>query len=487
MLEVRDLHVRYLNRSRPAVDGLSLRVGLGEFVLLMGGSASGKSTAMQAVCGFIPEIIQAEVRGTVSIGGRVYDDATEASAVVSMVQQDPETQFCTETVEDEVAFGPENFNTPPGEIRRVVDESLTSVRGTHLLERRLSTLSGGEKQKVAIASMLAMRPKLLILDEPTSNLDPRAVTEVVSVIDGLRRRMEMSIIVVEHRPEGFMDIASRAITMGSGRLVEDRRRGEAGFEEMVSPPSDVSAGGVARRGGPALVDVKHLDFSIGDARILKDITFTVDEGAVVALMGENGSGKTTLLKHIAGLIPPQSGEIMVSGHFAGKKAKAEPWSIGRDVGFVFQNPNHQIFERTVEREIRFAADNYRADTEEAAVAVEEFEQSEGVRRFVHPHCLSFGQKRRVNIRSASSHGPKLLLLDEPFAGQDSRNASSIRDMLAGLHSHGKTIIVVTHDPRFAKAFCTDVLFLKGGRMVMSGDMSGVSEDMWKTLFEVSGG
>lgn len=484
MLEVHDLRVRYLNRSKPAVSGLTMSVGLGEFVLLMGGSASGKSTAMQTVCGFIPEITPAEVSGRVAIDGKVYDDATEASNVVSMVQQDPETQFCTETVEDEIAFGPENFNIPSGEIRRTVDSSLASVRGTHLLERRLSTLSGGEKQKVAIASMLAMKPKLLILDEPTSNLDPKAVSEIVDVVDGLRRRKEMSIIVVEHRPESFMGIASRAIMMEMGRLVEDRRRGEDGFMGMVAPAVGLSLAEVGRRAGPSVVDVRRLDFGIGGAHILRDVNLTVHEGAVVALMGENGSGKTTLLKHIAGLIPPQSGEIEVLGHVTRAGAKAEPWSLGRDVGFVFQNPNHQIFEKTVEREIRFATENYGAEPGEAAEAVDEFEASEGVRRFVHPHCLSFGQKRRVNIRSASSHGPRLLLLDEPFAGQDSRNANSIRKVLTDLHARGKTIIVVTHDPRFARSFCTDALFLKNGRVVMSGKVTDVDEDEWRTLFEV---
>src|SRR4030042_904331 len=164
MLDVQNLYVRYENRSKPAVDGISFHVDQGEFVLLLGGSASGKSTVMQAVCGFIPEIIHAEMKGAVKLDGKVFDAATSASTVACMVQQDPETQFCTETVEDEVAFGPENLNMPREETRRAVDDALASVGASHLLERRLSTLSGGEKQKVAIASMLAVGPKLLILD-----------------------------------------------------------------------------------------------------------------------------------------------------------------------------------------------------------------------------------------------------------------------------------------------------------------------------------
>ena len=237
MLDVQGLSVRYENRSRPAVDGLTFRVEPGEFVLLMGGSASGKSTAMQAICGFIPEIIHAVRDGTVKVDGHVFEDATSASKVVCMVQQDPETQFCTETVEDEVAFGPENFNMPRGSVRAAVDDALASVGASHLLDRRLSTLSGGEKQKVAIASMLSVGPKLLILDEPTSNLDPRSMGDVVTAIDSLRRDRKMTIVVIEHRPGQFTDLASRAMTMERGRLVVDRRRGEPGFADALARPA----------------------------------------------------------------------------------------------------------------------------------------------------------------------------------------------------------------------------------------------------------
>ena len=486
MLDVEGLTIRYENRSKPAVDSLTFRISPGEFVLLMGGSASGKSTAMQAVCGFIPEIINAEMAGTVRMDGRVFPDATSASRVVCMVQQDPETQFCTEMVEDEVAFGPENFNMPRDEIRAAVDGALASVGASHLVDRRLSTLSGGEKQKVAIASMLAVGPKLMILDEPTSNLDPRSVREVVAAIDSLRLERKMTIVVVEHRPGQFLDLASRIMVMERGRLVEDRVRGPSGFGGLVRRPSGNHLNPSPGPGGAAVVSAKGLGLEIGGARILDDVTFDVRGQSIVALMGENGAGKTTLLKALTGLLHPQSGSVSVLGHELGPGSRAEPWALGRDVGFVFQNPNHQIFERTVEREILFASSNYGTPTDEALEAIARFETAEVVRRFVHPHCLSFGQKRRVNIASASSHGPRLVLLDEPFAGQDSANAAAIRDMVSGLRAIGKTAVVVTHDIDFARECCTDVLFMKKGRITRSAPASAVQDGEWDRLFSEDG-
>lgn len=482
MLDVKDLYVRYENRSKPAIDGLTFHIDPGEFVLLMGGSASGKSTAMQAVCGFIPEIIHAEKRGTVRIDGKVFQDASSASNVVCMVQQDPETQFCTEIVEDEVAFGPENFNMPQGDIRAAVDDALASVGATHLAHRRLSTLSGGEKQKVAIASMLSVRPRLLILDEPTSNLDPRAVKDVVTVVDALRRERKMTIVVVEHRPGQFIDLASRIMVLNKGRLEHDQTRSAGGFEGRPIQTPRRSAKPAASTRGPCAVSTKGLMFDIGGVRILDDVTLEVREGAIVALMGENGAGKTTLLRLLTGLLQPASGNIKVFEHEFGAGRRAEPWTVGKDMGFVFQNPNHQIFERSVEKEILFAAGNYRVDMKDAVAAVEGFEASEEVMRFVHPHCLSFGQKRRINIRSASSHGPRLILMDEPFAGQDGANAEKIRDMIAGLQKDGKTTIVVTHDLMFAREWCTDLLFMSHGRLAKSGPVSDLADSDWDDLF-----
>jgi energy-coupling factor transporter ATP-binding protein EcfA2 len=400
-----------------------------------------------------------------------------------MVQQDPESQFCTETVEDEVAFGPENFRYPPSKIRESVDRSLKGVGASHLVDRRLSTLSGGEKQKIAIASMLAVDPKILILDEPTSSLDPKSVRDVVAAIDTLRLDRKITTIVIEHRLGSFLQRAERIVMLDKGRLVTDCRRGEGTFAEISAM---VRAPAPRRRfatSGRTVVSVRGLGYEVDGKRILSGVDLDVKERAVLGLMGENGSGKTTLLRHLTGLTGVQEWEVQILRHRLTRSNRVEPWVLGADIGLVFQNPNHQVFENTVRDEILFASVNFEKPTDSAKESIAEFERTEGVNAIVHPHCLSFGQKRRVNIKSASSHGPSILLMDEPFAGQDPRNSAAIAGLVAGLQESGKTIILVTHDPDFARSFCTDIAVMREGRICMSGRAMDVSEESWKALGE----
>ena len=399
-----------------------------------------------------------------------------------MVQQDPETQFCTETVEEEVAFGPENFRYPRGRIVECVDRALASVKADHLIDRKVSTLSGGEKQKVAIASMLALSPRLLILDEPTASLDPRSIGQVVSAVQSMKSISGITVVVVEHRIRDFIDLADRLIAMDEGALISDVRRGERGFtlarEKALSPPEYPIPN---KRTTQPIISVRGLSLEIDGWQILDDISLEINRNSVVALMGENGSGKTTLLRHLMGLQRVQKGDIVVCGHRLTPTSSVDAWTLGKDIGLVFQNPNHQIFEDTVEREILFAPRNFKTRIAKAEEAVAEFERGEGLKRFVHPHCLSFGQKRRVNILSASSHRPEVLLLDEPFAGQDQANALAIASTAHEIHNDGGTLIIVTHDPMFARRFCTDVAVLHEGRVVASGPADSVQDSVWKSL------
>ena len=481
MLDVKDLSVRYGIRSKPSVSGVTFHIDRGEFVLLAGESASGKSTIMQAVCGFIPWIVPAEVSGRIAIEGKEFSDPAEVAGIACMVQQDPETQFCTEVVEDEVAFGPENFRFPPAKIRESVDRALASVGALDLIDRKLATLSGGEKQKVAIASVLAVEPRLVVLDEPTSSLDPHSTAEVVASIQKLRRESAVTAVVIEHRVAEFVGMATRLIAVDGGRVVSDVRSSDPGFKAACDawsprpmPPRTPS------RKGRAL-SVQQLSYAVDGKKILDDVTFSVEEGSVVALMGENGAGKTTVLKHIIGLIRPQKGKVSVFGHALDAGRAVDPWVLGKDVGLVFQNPDHQIFESAIDREISFASRNFGLPLKASDDAVEAFERAEGVFKHMHPHCLSFGQKRRLNIVSASSHGPKLLLMDEPFAGQDPENTRKIVQLIADLQSAGKTLVVVTHDIGFAKGFCTDVVMMHEGKIVAAGAPDGLPPSCWKAL------
>jgi energy-coupling factor transporter ATP-binding protein EcfA2 len=482
MLEIKNLTIRYKGRSKPAVSDLSLGVDRGEFVLLAGNSASGKSTAMQAVCGFIPDIIPAEISGEILLDGAAHKDPSRIAGIACMVQQDPETQFCTETVEEEVAFGPENLRFSSIDIEAAIERSLSSVKADHLRDRKLSTLSGGEKQKVAIASMLALEPEVLILDEPTANLDRRSVGQVVRAIDEMKRISDLTAIIVEHRVKDFIDMAGRVVVLEEGKLAVNSKRGQ---EEFQAIQEKASAPLPRRRPMKTCTDVvisvDRLSYDIDGSNILDDVSFDITTASVVALMGENGSGKTTLLRHLVGLQKVQQGRVAVSGHITTADRPADPWIIGKDVGIVFQNPNHQIFESTVEGEMLFASRNFGFPPGIAESHIAGFEEQEGLKRFVHPHCLSFGQKRRVNILSGSSHGPRVLLLDEPFAGQDVENANRIIAILERFQAEGGTIVMVTHDVDIAKGFCTDLVALSQGRVISSGPIDSVPDRCWRAL------
>jgi energy-coupling factor transporter ATP-binding protein EcfA2 len=399
-----------------------------------------------------------------------------------MVQQDPETQFCTETVEEEVAFGPENFRLSQARIAECVNHSLRSVHATHLRDRRLSTLSGGEKQKVAIASMLAVEPNLLILDEPTANLDPKAVHQVVKAVQELRRTNRIAVVVVEHRVREFIDMADRVLHMREGRLDSDVVREQREFEEVRRRSLAAPAYPRLRpKGDRPAVSAEGVTCQVDGKKILDNVNFEIPERSVTAIMGDNGSGKTTLLRHLVGLQRTQTGTLRVGDHKVTATHVVDPWTLGRNVGLVFQNPNHQIFENTIEKEVHFAARNFSSPPDRCEELLLDFEKAEGLRRYAHPHCLSFGQKRRVNILSASSHGPGIVLLDEPFAGQDQDNVDRIVSMLAQLQEDGMTIVIVTHDQAFARSFCTDVVVLDNGRVLDSGPVGRVREETWASL------
>ena len=482
MLSILDLTVRYPGRDAPAVRKVSLNIGKGEFIVLAGESASGKSTLMQAVCRFIPDIIPAEVSGRIRYKGKGGEEngLSALSRTVCMVQQDPESQFCTETVEEEVAFGPENLNYPRDQIERSVSRALGDTGIAHLRYRALASLSGGEKQKVAIASMLALRPKLLILDEPRANLDGRSVAEVMKAIFRLKKRLpDLSIIVVEHQRRRFMTLADRLIVMDRGVIVQDLERKGDAFPDVVSGAlSIIEYPQIEQRslGRETVLKVNGLGHTVDGSEILKDISFSVRKGSVLALMGRNGSGKTTVLRHLMGLCPVQKGRISIAGIEMFRKVRADPWELGQHVGMVFQNPNHQIFESTIERELAFGPKNFSRGLDRIDPVLGIYTRDEGVEASRHPHQLSYGQKRRLNIQAASIHQPGIVLLDEPFAGQDPRNAHKIAKLIAKLQRRGWTFIVVTHDPHFARRSCTQAVFLDGGKVLIQGNPGKVLDD-----------
>jgi energy-coupling factor transport system ATP-binding protein len=475
------LSFSFYNSDRKALDNICLEISEGEFVAVTGPSGCGKSTLAMAIGGYIPHVLEGNLEGCVRVAGRRTDETSlaELSTLVGIVQQDPESQLCTLTVDDEVAFGPENLALPPTEIRERVRGSLAMVNATYLRGRDIYELSGGEKQRVAIASILAMQPRVLILDEPTSNLDPTSTAEVLSAIALLRQTSALTIIVIEHKLDRVMPLADRLLVMDRGRIVLDGQPEEVlrqyreqikemGIRLPVAPGSRWNCAHSEHQASVACVETakaENLRFAYEGREVLHDISFRARGGEIVGIIGPNGSGKTTFLTHLLGIHKPDRGSVTVCGMDA-KTTKVS--RLARSAGYVFQNPNHQIFERTVRGEAGFACDNFGIDPPTRDRLVDNELSRFGLRDYAgrHPLGLSFGEKRRLNICSVLPHQPQLLLLDEPFVGQDYFNVDAMMTELQALKKEGKTVLLVSHDIDMVYRYCDRVVLFLDGRIAV---------------------
>lgn len=458
MIEFEDLTFKYRGSGRPALNSIDLRIESGEFLLITGESGSGKTTLARLMTGFLgPE--DGKVSGRVRVDGKEVHPARMEGVETGLVQQDPESQMVTLNVVDEVAFGPENLGLEIDEIRERVSWALESCGASHLVGRSISTLSGGELQRIAIASILAIRPKVLILDEPTSSLDPRSAWEIGDVLQSLNSQ-GLTVVVIEHRYSWVAGKANRMVTLSHGRISSIADRLQIVQTAWRSPAVR------RRQEAPAqsypIVSLKDVSFRHGDRDILRDVTLDVKSGEVFALMGDNGSGKTTLLHILMGFLKPHHGSVVVCGG-AGKKTS----QIARQVGMVFQNPNHQILESTVQDEIMFGPKNFGIPMEEAEEGVKNMLDGLGLSdyRGDSPYRLSLGEKRRLNVGSVAVYEPEVYLLDEPFVGQDRGNVKRIMELVRSRIERGSSCIVVTHEPDFVIENCDRAAFLKEGRLV----------------------
>ncbi|HMK46744.1 MAG TPA: energy-coupling factor transporter ATPase [Methanocella sp.] len=470
IISVRNLSFSFRNSARQALNNLNLEIRQGEFVVITGLSGCGKSTLAMAMGGYIPHVVEGEMSGAVYIKGKDTRmvDLSDLAATISLCQQDPESQLCTLSVYDEVAFGPENLVLPADEVARRVHDSLAEVNASHLLHRHVTELSGGEKQRIAIASMLAMKPNVLVLDEPMSSLDPDSAAEVLRAIENLTADRHITIIVLEHRLDRLARLADRLIVMDSGQILLDGKPQEIYpvYRQMLSSPSSgIDMLRSAMKGGGARIQVDHLCFSYGSREILHDISFSAFSGEFIGIIGPNGSGKTTFLTCLTGLVHPGSGYLQVA-EVSVMKAKTS--DVARKVGFVFQNPNHQIFEKTVIEEMTFACSNFKIDDAKTLRYTQDVLQRYGLATYArsHPLRLSYGEKRRLNLGSVLPHDPDVIILDEPFIGQDAANCSRMINDLISLKAAGKTILIVSHDIDIIFRYCDRIVMFDRGRIVV---------------------
>ncbi len=496
-LVIQDLTFRYRDREQPSIRDISLQMAKGELLLLAGASGSGKTTLIRCINGLIPRSYKGEMQGQVLLHGQDNAGMTLAriSQIVGTVLQDPERQILGTRVRNEVAFGLENLRLERAEIFERVDEALAYLGIPHLRERETFNLSGGEKQKVALAGILAMRPSILLLDEPLASLDPASAQETLAIV---RRMVDegMTVLMVEHRVEDVLSMRpDRVLFLEEGQT---RYLGDVdGLARVVNyheiklptpmileraaadpPPPEVRfspAGGAVVPDAPPLVRFEAVSFGYERGRsVLQEIDLEIHRGEVIAILGPNGAGKTTLVKHAIGLLKPRHGCVLVNGVDTRQASVAQ---IASTLGYVFQSPSHMLFAPTVYEELAFGPTNLRHEPEQIEKEVQEAIEIVNLkgREKDPPLALSFGQQKRVSIAAILAMRSRILVMDEPTAGQDYRNYMDFMDAILGLPNF-EAILFITHDVDLAVIYATRVLLVNQGKIVADGPPEQVLGD-----------
>lgn len=483
---------RYAGRPRPAFADVSFRLEPGECLLVVGPSGSGKSSLALALAGLVPQELPGEWSGRLIIAGLDPTTAPRAAvaARVGIVFQDPGSQLVMDRVEDDVAFGLENLGWPPAAMRARVPEALALVGLAGFERRRSTTLSGGEQQRLALAGVLAPKPGVLVLDEPTANLDPPGARAFAERLAELRRRRAATIVLVEHRVELAWPLADWVLALGDdGRPVElgrpadvlarsRERLARAGIwlpEDGAAVPRVPPLEPDGQLGGP-VVEATALAFSY-DRRtpVLGPLSIGLERGERVALVGPNGSGKSTLGRLLVGLLRPESGRVRLAGPDPRTQPPADPArlpaaELARRAGYVFQDPEQQFLTTRVADEVVVGL---RPEERAAAAALmERLGLPLGTFGDRSPYTLSGGEQRRLSLACALVRRPALLVLDEPTFGQDRRGYEGLLAILAERVEAGCAVLAATHDERFVADFARRVVRLEGGRIVADQTASG---------------
>lgn len=496
-LVIENLSFRYRDRKATAIRNISFSAVRGEILLIAGASGCGKTTLIRCINGLIPRSYKGELSGRILITGQETNawSLAKISQTVGTVLQDPERQILGTKVLHEVAFGLENLGLPRPEIHSRVDAALNYLNITDLRERETFNLSGGEKQKVALAGVLAMQPSVLLLDEPLASLDPASAYET---LDMVRRLADegMTVLLVEHRVEDVLRIRpDRVMFMADGEikyLGPLEGLGEVVDYHDVKLPAKVVIERAARDPAPkelnilpgltgrepereALVRFKDVAFDYeSGSEILHGINLDIHRGDVIAVLGPNGAGKTTFVKHAIGLLKPKSGIVLVNGRNTREATVAQ---IASTLGYVFQSPSHMLFAPTVNEELSFGPRNLKHPQDQIEKEVKEALEIVNLAEFEKesPLALSFGQQKRVSIAAILAMRSCILVMDEPTAGQDYFNYMNFMNAILQLPGF-EAILFITHDVDLAVIFANRVLLIADGRIVADGSPHDVLGD-----------
>lgn len=469
MIEFQNVTFTYHSTERESgVYNLNLTIPDGQVVLLCGESGCGKTTLTRLINGLTPEYYEGKLDGVVLVNGKdtVKTPLYELSKAVGSVFQNPRSQFFNVDTTGEIAFGCENIGLPKEEIYRRIGQVTGELKIQKLLDRSLFALSGGEKQKIACASVSAMEPDIFVLDEPSSNLDVATIADLKQVV-AKWRAMGKTVIVAEHRLYYLMDIADR---VKNGRIEQDMSAaafGRLGVEQLQAMglrslhPANFSKIPAVSLGSSS-IEIRNFLFSYGKMEAMNIPQLSVPQGAIVGILGDNGAGKTTFAKCLCGLEKSAKGTLQIGQEALGAKQRIKKCYM------VMQDVNHQLFTESVSDEILLSmqGEDEQADkkqTEEILKSLNLLEYQE-----LHPMSLSGGQKQRVAIGSAIASDKEILVFDEPTSGLDYHHMLEVAGNLQRLSDMGKTLFIITHDPELIAKCCNYFVFIEHGKTVWSG-------------------
>lgn len=507
MIILEHVSYRYPNATRPALRDLNLTVAEGEFLLVCGPSGVGKSSLLRLFNGLVPHFYGGQFAGRVQVWGRdtLTHQPRDLADLVGFVFQDPESQAVVDVVEDEIVFAMENLCLAQTIMRRRVEEVLDQLAIAHLRRRRVSSLSGGERQRVALAAALAAQPRALVLDEPTSQLDPHGAEEVLTALQKLNADLGITIILCEHRLERVVQYADRLVYLDpDGSLLSGPPRAMLGMIPLAPPlqglgralgweplPLTIKEGRALSRGliepvpmtpphaaAPAApqpqVRLHDVTVRYSQHEALYRVSLEVRPGELVALMGRNGSGKSTLLKSLIGLVRPQAGRIEVHGRDI---ARVPVETLALQVGYVPQDPRSILFHDSLHEELAFTLRGRPlAPTGAAAAAqIAATLAALGISHLAdaYPRALSGGEAQRAAMAAIMVAEQPVLLLDEPTRGLDYQAKTSLAHLLRRLCAHGRTVIMATHDVELAAACADRVALLGDGELIVAGPAADV--------------
>lgn len=484
MIAFDDVSFSYNESAEKSLNNVSLHIPKGQCVLLCGLSGCGKTTLARMINGLIPCFFDGQLDGKVTVHGF---DPTERSIsaisdVVGTVFQNPRTQFFNTDTDSEIVFGLENRGLPSQELRNRLEEVSDQLQIQNLRNRSIFNLSGGEKQKIAFASVYASNPEFFILDEPSSNLDYSSIKELRSLIGKIKDQGK-TIVIAEHRIWYLMEIVDRVILMEKGRIMADmdidkfRNLPKEQIETIglrCRNLSEVNTSVIDINCDNRLLEVDNLTVKFENNSLLNRVSFSANGGDIIAIAGENGAGKTTLARAICGLLRQDSGNIFINGRKLNTKSRTEKsYMVMQDVG-------HQLFTDSVEAECKLGTKT------ESKTCIDEtlsmLSLSELKDR--HPLSLSGGQKQRLAVAISLLCDKEILIFDEPTSGLDLKSMREVGVLIERLSERGKILLVITHDIEFIKTICSRVLLLSDGKI--TADLKGKEKENIENYISVGG-